>query len=288
MSLIEKARPRGIPDDDEVRRPRRRRWRYALLLLALAAALAALWWLRVDKRGLEPAPAPVEEPVIEPPPLGAAAPEPIAPEASPAPEAEAAPPAEPLPEREGSDALVRGLAGDVSRDPLVVGLAQRAGLIDGFVLIVDNLAEGDVPRKEFASLRPKGTFAVLGSGPSLRIDPASYRRYDALAAAIASIDAPAAAAAYRRVAPLCEESYRALGYPEGGFEQRLRAALVLLLSTPLPDVDPAVIPETKRFEFADPQLESLSDAQKQLLRMGPANAKRVRAKLREIEAALGS
>jgi hypothetical protein len=53
-------------------------------------------------------------------------------------------------------------------------------------------------------------------------------------------------------------------------------------------VDPAVIPETKRFEFADPQLESLSDAQKQLLRMGPANAKRVRAKLREIETALGS
>ncbi len=286
MSLIEKARPRGNLDADERWRPRRRRWRYALLLLTLAAALAALWWLRVDERVLEPASAPAEEPVA-PPPLAATAPEPIAPEASPA-EPEVAPaPAEPLPPREDSDVLVRDLAGGVSGNPIVVGLAQRAGLIDGFVLIVDNLAEGVVPRKEFASLRPKGAFAVLGSGPSLRIDAASYRRYDALAAAIASIDARSAVAAYRRVASLCEESYRALGYPEGGFEGRLRAALALLLSTPLPDVDPALIPETKRFEFADPQLESLSDAQKQLLRMGPANAKRVRAKLREIEAALG-
>jgi len=42
----------------------------------------------------------------------------------------------------------------------------------------------------------------------------------------------------------------------------------------------------KRYEFADPNLESLADAQKQLLRMGPANAKLVTDKLREIEAAL--
>ncbi len=52
--------------------------------------------------------------------------------------------------------------------------------------------------------------------------------------------------------------------------------------------DPAGGAATKRYEFADPALESLSDAQKQRLRMGPANAKRVTAKLREIQSALGA
>ena len=287
MSVIEKARPGGgggLP-----RGRRRRRWP-ALLLLLLAVALAALWWLRSGAPSTEPEPAPAEEPLAAEPPLGAVQPAPLEaetaePAAEPAPLVEPAP-AEGLPPRGESDVLARDLARAVSSHPLFVATLKEAGLIDRFVLIVDNLAEGNVPRRELAFLRPEGKFLVLGHEPEQRIDPASYPRYDALAEAIASLDAREAAAAYRRVATLCEESYRALGYPEGGFEQRLRAALALLLSTPALDEDPAVVPETKRYEFADPALESLSDAQKQLLRMGPANAKRVTAKLREIQAAL--
>jgi hypothetical protein len=285
VSVIEKARPGG-GDGLGPQRGRRRGRRPLLFLLLLAAALAALWWLRTGTPSTEPAAAPAEEPVVEPPPLGAAQPPP-----EPEPEAEAPPvvepaPAEALPPRGESDGLVRDLARTVSSHPLFLATLKEAGLIDRFVLIVDNLAEGNVPRRELAFLKPQGKFLVLGQEPDQRIDPASYPRYDALAAAIASLDARQAVAAYRRVAALCEESYRALGYPEGGFEKRIRAALALLLSTPVLDEDPAVVPETKRYEFADPALESLSDAQKQLLRMGPANAKRVTAKLREIQAAL--
>jgi hypothetical protein len=264
-----------------------------LLLLAFtAAAMAAFWWTQREAPVPEPAPPPAEQALAEPP-LGAA--QPALPEVPPAPEPELAAepvvepaPAAPLPKRRESDGLARDLARQVSSHPLLLATLKEAGLIDRFVLIVDNLSEGLVPRRELASLKPRGAFLVLGREPEQRIDPASYPRYDALAAAIASLDAGEAVAAYRRVAPLCEESYRALGYPEGGFEQRLRAALALLLWTPLLDEDPAVVAETKRYEFADPALESLADSQKQLLRMGPANAKRVQAKLREIQAALGA
>jgi hypothetical protein len=38
------------------------------------------------------------------------------------------------------------------------------------------------------------------------------------------------------------------------------------------------------YEFADPALESRSAGQKALIRMGPANARRIKAKLREIRA----
>ena len=67
---------------------------------------------------------------------------------------------------------------------------------------------------------------------------------------------------------------------------RLRAALVLLLSTPTAGPDSALVAKTLRYEFADPALEHLADAQKLLLRLGPENGARVRAKLGEIQTAL--
>jgi hypothetical protein len=285
MSVIEKARPGGA-----ARPPRRggrgRRTALALVLLALAAAGATLWWSRACESVLEPAPAPVTQPPPEPPPLGATEPPPLEPEAAPVVEPPPAP-AEPRVTLAESDALARELAGAVSRSPLLAPALRGSGLVERFVAIVDQLAEGNAPRRELAALRPQGAFLVLGREPELRIDPGSYHRYDALAQAIAGIDARAAVAAYRRLAALCEESYRELGYPEGGFEQRLRTALALLGSTPQIDPSPALVAQVKRYEFADPDLESLSDAQKQLLRMGPKNAALVATKVRELEAALG-
>jgi hypothetical protein len=195
-------------------------------------------------------------------------------------------PTEPLPALADSDPLARELAGGVSKHPLAAAALAPEGVIERFVAAVDQLAEGRAPRADLDFLRPEGRFRTLGREPELRTDPASYRRYDALAQAVAALDAQAVAAAYRRLAPLCEESYRALGYPEGGFEPRLRAALVLLASTPPAPESPALVAQVKRYEFADPELENLPDAQKQLLRMGPRNAQLVADKLREIEAAL--
>ena len=40
------------------------------------------------------------------------------------------------------------------------------------------------------------------------------------------------------------------------------------------------------FKYADPKLESLSSGQKLLIRMGPTNAGAIKAKLREVRAAL--
>ena len=283
MSLIERGRPGGV-SPYRARKPRRR---LPVLLLLLVAALAALWWLRARERVPEPAPPAAEQPITQAPPLGAA--EPLEAEAEPAPEPEAAPaPAEPLPPLAESDDLARTLARRVSADPLVAAALTEAGVIDRFVAAVDQLAEGNAPRRDLDFLRPSGRFLVLGREPDLRIDPSSYRRYDALAQAVAALDAEAVAAAYRRLAPLCEEAYRALGYPEGGFEQRLRTALALLASTPRTDEAPALVAEVKRYEFADPELESLADAQKQLLRMGPENQQRIVRKLREIDTALGA
>ena len=47
------------------------------------------------------------------------------------------------------------------------------------------------------------------------------------------------------------------------------------------------MPEGIGYGFVDPQLESLSNPQKQLLRMGPRNIRLIQAKLRETALALG-
>jgi len=71
----------------------------------------------------------------------------------------------------------------------------------------------------------------------------------------------------------------------------------LLLATPEPAQAPEVaLTEVKgpyastqpwtRYEFVDPQWQSLAAGQKMLLRMGPDNRLRLKAKLREIRAAL--
>ncbi len=283
MSVVEKGRPGAARSVA----PRRRR-RGPLLLLLLAATLAVLWWNRAFERAPGSEPTPEARPFGEPAPLGRTQPTPpeVEPQAS-EPEAEPAP-AEPLPSLAGSDGLARELATRVSAHPLVAAALKEAGVIDRFVAAIDQLADGKAPRSDLEALRPKGQFGVLGREPELRIDPTSYRRYDALAQALAALDARALVAAYARLAPLCEEAYRALGYPEGGFEQRLSKALALLASTPRTDDTPALVAQVKRYEFADPDLESLPDAQKQLLRMGPKNAALVVAKLREIEAAFGA
>ena len=51
--------------------------------------------------------------------------------------------------------------------------------------------------------------------------------------------------------------------------------------------DVALRPGGIGYAYVDPRLESLSAAQKQLLRMGPENVRTIQAKLREIALALG-
>ena len=59
-----------------------------------------------------------------------------------------------------------------------------------------------------------------------------------------------------------------------------------LLATPDPGAALAVRPAVKSWKLADPRLEALSPAQKQLLRMGPENVKKIKQKLRELAEAM--
>ena len=192
-----------------------------------------------------------------------------------------------LPPLDASDAVVRSLVQALSASPAVMAWLTTNGLIRNFTVVVANVADGATPAKQLSSLRPSSSFRIVERNGSLTVDPQSYDRYNPIADAIASLEPAAAARLYATLKPRIEEAHRDLGSPEQSFDRTLERAIVALLQTPVVDAPVRLTPKGIGYAYADDRLESLTPAQKQLLRMGPRNERLVKAKLREIALALG-
>jgi hypothetical protein len=161
-------------------------------------------------------------------------------------------------------------------------------LLRNFTVVMANIADGVTPARHLRVLRPYASFAVTKAGDDLLLDPASYHRYDDLAAALASVEPDGAARLYSTLKPRLTEAYRELGHPDTPVDNALERAIVVLLQTPVVEgqIHLRAVKGTG-YGFTDPALESLSAAQKQLLRTGPANMKVIQNALRSLARALG-
>jgi hypothetical protein len=186
-----------------------------------------------------------------------------------------------------SDGFVRDLLSSLSTHPELARWLEAPGLVRTFAASVLNVAEGRSPAVLVPFLAPKQKFILMDKGGRLVADPKSFAAYDALTEGVASLDTAGVARAYRTALPLLSAAYRELGYPDGNFDALLERALGQLLKAPIPEGEPTLVKGPMGFRYADPALEGLSFAQKQLLRTGPANAKRLQQKLRELYRELG-
>ena len=192
-----------------------------------------------------------------------------------------------VPPLDESDPTVREQVGALTSDSTIAIWLATNDLIRNVTRVVQAIAEDRVVSPLLPVLRPAQPFSVRQSGGRLTIDPRSYRRYDALAVAVGTLDAPSSAKLYSIFRPRLGEAYAELGFPNTPFDATLEDALVTLVTTPVPDDPIEVVARGGTYAFADPELEALAPSQKQLLRMGPENARAVKAKLREIAIALG-
>lgn len=190
-----------------------------------------------------------------------------------------------LPPLDESDAVVRELVSKVSSHPSVAAWLATDGLIRHFTIGVADVAEGKTATKQLLMLRPSTSFRVIERGNDLVIDPRSYARYDALAAAAASMDADGSARLYATLKPRIEEAAKELG--DSSFDRTLERAIVRLLQTPSVEDPIRVVPRGVGYGFADSRLEDLTAAQKHLIRTGPRNALVIQTSLRAIALALG-
>ena len=268
---------RETPDDGLFERlsARSSRGPWILVGVALLVAAAAVAYIFFWPRPAEPtAAAPAAEPVRAPEsarPLGGVADSVV------------------LPPLDESDTVVADLVRKLSTHPRVIAWLATRGLVRNFAAVVVNVSEGNAPTMFLRPLRPTSGFLVVDRKSEIIIDSKGYERYKSLTDAVASIDAKGSADLYATVKPRLEEAHRDLGELDSSFDRTLERAIVLVLKTPIPE-GPIRLEVGSRgigYEFADPKLEALAPAQKQLLRMGPDNARVVQAKLREIAIALG-
>jgi len=249
-----------------------RMWLWIGVAAAAVIAAALLFWL------FRPEP-PAPEPAL----TEAAAPADTTADVTPAPEEEPLV----LPPLADSDALVRAFVAGLSSRPELAAWLATPELIRNAAVVVDNIAEGVTPTKHLKAFQPTQPFRADESGDTITVDPRSYARYDALADAVASLDTAGTVETYRKLRPLFDDAYRELGHPDGNFDVALQRAISRLLATPDVPAEVRLTSHVRSYHYADPKLEELTAAQKQLLRMGPRNEKLVKDKLREILNALG-
>jgi hypothetical protein len=265
----------GMLDDhefqtpDSVSAPRAASPRRALPIVVVAIVLlAVVGGLYVYlKRSPEPA---------QPPAAATNAPAPT----SPAPIVDD-PPRYDLPPLDDSDPFMRDRLAELSGHSLLAAWSRGTRLVRNLVVVLDNTSRGLNPSQHLRALRPGVGFRVIQRGDRIVLDPRNYQRFAPIAEAAASIDARAAAKVYAGIKPLLQMAYDELGNQEP-IDRALERAVRQVLSAPVVDGDvPLQIGgEGIGYRFANPSLESLPGAQKQLVRMGPDNQRRIQEQVR--------
>lgn len=183
----------------------------------------------------------------------------------------------------GSDTPLRGIVRELSGHPLLASMLSIDDLAPTFVAMVDNIAEGATPARHLAALAPEKAFIPGTVGETLVFSDGSASRYDLLTGLVLSLSPEDCVELYQTFYPMLSQAYQELGYPEGEFHHTVIGALNHLIQTPEPREAPLLVRKVTTYAFADPQLESLTPAQKQLLRTGVANSRRIKMWLTEVD-----
>ena len=183
------------------------------------------------------------------------------------------PPAVPLPPLTESDDFVREQLSDWS---LPAAWLAREDLVPRLSVVMLNAAQGRLPRRQLGFLAPSGAYPVISEGDAFFTDPAGYARYTPYLDLLEQLPASRAAQLLRQIEPLVIEALTSLGERQSP-ASLLQEAVAGIQA--LPELDEAVmlVQPNVMYRYADPALESRSELDKQLLRMGPENVRRLKS-----------
>ncbi len=188
-----------------------------------------------------------------------------------------------LPSLDESDSFLRPMVALLSQHPSLARLLATQSLIRNATLATVQIGDGKTPATPFVVLRPTTRLTIIGSGPSGKLDPASYGRWDANTAALVSIAPKDLAQLYVNVKLLFDQAYKELGHPSADFDEAIVKAIDTLTDTPQVDQDPVLVRKQPGFyEHENQTLRTLLPVQKQFLLMGPENRRRIIGWLKEV------
>jgi hypothetical protein len=192
----------------------------------------------------------------------------------------------PVPALADSDVPLQEALAKISSADAVKDFLVPQDLIRKMVVTIDNLPRQKVAVDKRPANPTGGSFIAKGDELHATLDQRNFDRYKPMVAVIDKLDAKQLGALYIHYYPLFQESYQNLGYPNGYFNDRLVEVIDNLLATPEPKQPIELVRPNVMYVYADPTLESRSAGQKLLIRMGPENAKAIKAKLTELRAVI--
>ncbi|MEO8080308.1 MAG: DUF3014 domain-containing protein [Caldimonas sp.] len=162
-----------------------------------------------------------------------------------------------------------------------------------FVATVDNLGRSHAPAALWPVHPADGRLVVERHGDAESIGADNGLRYTPYVLIFESLDLRRASAAYVQLYPAFQKAYEELGYPDRYFNDRFVEVLDQLMATPDPKGAPSIhVPEVNGpiqpqrpwlfYQYDQAALEALPSGQKLLLRMGPVNERRIKARLAEL------
>ncbi len=175
----------------------------------------------------------------------------------------------------------------------VLGMFQLDNFARRVAATVDNLGRPNATSRLWPVNPAEGSFMTERHGDVEVISADNGLRYTPYVLLIETVNLREVAAAYVQLYPLFQQAYESLGYPNRQFNDRVLDVLDQLIATPdverpiavrLPAINGPMQPLRPwvLYEFADPELQSLSAGQKILLRVGPVNERRLKSKLAEL------
>jgi len=199
--------------------------------------------------------------------------------------------AKPLPALGASDSEFADALTQVVGQGSVAAFLVRDNIIRNVVVTVDNLPRAKVAVERRPVQPTPGETLTEGdadAGEVATLSVQNYARYAPFVKAVETADTKQLVALYFHWYPLFQKAYEDLGYPDKYFNDRLVATIDDMLRAPEVEGPVRLVRPRVFYEFADPTLEARSAGQKLLIRMGPDNAARLKAKLRELRAAIAA
>lgn len=192
--------------------------------------------------------------------------------------------ADPLPVLDESDAFVRAWL--VARAPVAwVEWRLRDDLVRLAAVVLEYAARGQIPRRllSFVKVAP---FEAAEEDGRIFIPAQSHARYDVIVDTALALPAEDAAALFALLEPLLAEAIRELGVLDASPRDMLERAIDHVLATPVVAAPLALTRPGVYYEFADPTLEALAPLQKQMLRAGAGNLRKMHNYAKRLREAL--
>ncbi len=156
-------------------------------------------------------------------------------------------------------------------------------VIRKYIVLIHDVSQNKILFKHKRFLKMPKKNMVKKDGQGLYLTKEGYQRYDGFANALVAIDVKKGINLYLTFKPLFNKVYKTFSYPESyKLEDIFLKAASNIINAPIEEGRVGLVKHTLFYKFSKRKLEKLNDVEKQMLRMGPENTKKIQAKLRQL------